>query len=99
MIDSLKSKPLNLTQSNSLKQNSIKSSGKDVAQSFESMLAETNQLQIQAEQKVNEMVAGKNKDIPGTMLMMEKADVSMKMLMAVRNKIVNAYEEVMRMQV
>ncbi len=76
-----------------------KSAAKGITSSFQKMFDEVNKDQLQAEKKVNEMVAGKNKDIPGTMIAMEKADVSLRMLMAVRNKIVNAYEEIMRMQV
>ena len=48
---------------------------------------------------VNDMVAGKNKDIPATMIAMEKADVSLRLLMSVKNKVVAAYEEMMRMQI
>jgi len=40
-----------------------------------------------------------NKDIHGTMLALEKADLSMRLMLQVRNKLVSAYEEVMRMQV
>ena len=48
---------------------------------------------------VTEMAAGRNKDIPGTMIAMEKAETSLKMLMSLRNKAVSAYQEVMRMQI
>jgi len=71
----------------------------DLAGSFGQILDEVNQEQIQAEGKINEMVAGKNKDVAGTMIAMEKADISLRLLMAMRNKAVNAYQEVMRMQV
>jgi flagellar hook-basal body complex protein FliE len=67
--------------------------------SFERMIDEVNQSQLTAETKINEAIAGKSKDITGTVIAMEKADISMKMLMAVRNKMISAYEEIMRMQV
>jgi len=38
-------------------------------------------------------------DIVNTMMAIEKADMSFQMMMQVRNKIINAYEEIMRMQV
>lgn len=76
-----------------------KSAAKSIASSFEKMFDEVNQDQVNAEKKVNELMTRKNKDFAGTMIAMEKADVSLRMLMAVRNKIVNAYQEVMRMQV
>jgi flagellar hook-basal body complex protein FliE len=44
-------------------------------------------------------VAGKAKNIHETMLAVERADMSLKLLMQVRNKLLDAYREVMRMQV
>ena len=66
---------------------------------FQQMFDEVNRNQLEAENNIVEMVAGRNKDIAGTMVSMEKADTSVRMLMSVRNKIVSAYEEIMRMQV
>ena len=40
-----------------------------------------------------------DKDIHGTMIALEKADISMRLMLQIRNKLVSAYEEVMRMQV
>jgi flagellar hook-basal body complex protein FliE len=40
-----------------------------------------------------------NQDIHNTMIAIEKADLSFQMMMQIRNKIINAYEEIMRMQV
>lgn len=76
-----------------------KSAAKDISDSFQKMFDEVNKDQIVAEKKVADLMTRKNKDIPRTIIAMEKADVSLRMLMAVRNKIVNAYQEVMRMQV
>lgn len=75
------------------------SAGKKIVSSFQKMFDEVNNEHLKADKMVTEMVAGKNKDISSTMIAMEKADVSARMLMAVRNKIVNAYEEIMRMPV
>ena len=66
---------------------------------FEKIFDQVNRDQLVADRRVAEMVAGKDKDIPKTMIAMEKADVSLRLLMAVRNKIVSAYEEIMRMQI
>jgi flagellar hook-basal body complex protein FliE len=73
------------------------------AQSFGEMLSSSiekvNDAQNQADTAVKEMIAGRNKNIHETMLLMEKADMSFRMLMQVRNKVLEAYREVMRMQV
>ncbi len=62
-------------------------------------VAKVNLDQVQADQAIKEMVAGRNKNIHETMLAVERADSSLKLMMQVRNKILDAYREVMRMQV
>lgn len=66
---------------------------------FENMLQEANEQQLNAESKQTEFLTTENKDIHGTMIAMEKAEVSLRLLLQVRNKLTSAYEEVMRMQV
>jgi flagellar hook-basal body complex protein FliE len=58
-----------------------------------------NQAQIEADQAVQELATGNEKDIHQTMIALEKAEVSFQLMMQVRNKIVSAYEEIMRMQI
>lgn len=71
--------------------------------SFSEMLKQSldkvNELQLQADRAAQELVAGRNKNIHETMLMMEKADMSFRLMMQVRNKVIDAYREIMRMQV
>ena len=62
-------------------------------------LDKVNELQMQADGAAKELTAGHNKNIHETMLMMEKADMSFRLMMQVRNKVIDAYREVMRMQV
>jgi flagellar hook-basal body complex protein FliE len=99
MIKSIISQPLMIPRNQSQDTSNPTSAGKKIVSSFQKMFDEANTEHLKAEKMVTEMVAGKNKDISGTMIAMEKADVSGRMLMAVRNKIVNAYEEIMRMPV
>jgi flagellar hook-basal body complex protein FliE len=79
------------------------SEGDDKGKSFSNMLTESidkvNDLQKQADTAIDDLVIGNNKDIVQTMITMEKADISFRLMMQVRNKILQAYEEVMRMQV
>lgn len=73
------------------------------AQDFGAMLkeafGEVNRLRNEADRAIEGLASGRQTDIHGTMIAMEKADVSFKLLMQVRNKVVSAYETVMRMQV
>ena len=70
-----------------------------INRTFEKLLQDVNQLQFNAEAKQVELMVTENKDIHGTMLALEKADLSMRLMLQIRNKLVSAYEEVMRMQV
>jgi flagellar hook-basal body complex protein FliE len=72
------------------------------SESFGNMLTrslnEVNQLHLTADEAVQNLAAGKQKDIHATMIALEKADVAFQLLMQVRNKIITAYETIMRMQ-
>ena len=70
-----------------------------LSRTFEKLLQDVNQQQLTAEAKQLELLVTENKDIHGTMLALEKADLSMRLMLQIRNKLVSAYEEVMRMQV
>jgi len=71
--------------------------------SFGNMLAqslnEVNQLHLAADEAMENLAAGKQKNIHETMIALEKADVAFQLLMQVRNKIISAYETIMRTQV
>ena len=58
-----------------------------------------NQYQHDANSAIKELVAGRTKNVHETMLAVERAEISLKLMMQVRNKIVDAYREIMRMQV
>jgi len=83
---------------NPVKSSPVVDTGNKIGGSFKAMFDEVNQEQLNADNMIAGMVSGTNKDVPATMIAMEKAETSMKMLMAVRNKMVAAYEETMRMQ-
>jgi flagellar hook-basal body complex protein FliE len=71
--------------------------------SFKSVLtdaiSEVQRLQTEADTTIKKLVSGEIKDVTETMVAVERADVSFQTMMAVRNKMLAAYEEVMRMQV
>jgi flagellar hook-basal body complex protein FliE len=58
----------------------------------------TNNMQFQAKTAMEELATGRNGNIHETLISMSKAETSFKMLMQVRNKVLNAYQEVQRMQ-
>ena len=60
---------------------------------------DVNHTQVEANEAVAAMVTGRSHNIHETMIALDKADVSFRMLMKVRNKAVEAYQEIMRMQI
>lgn len=72
---------------------------KSFSEMLKTSLSEVNQLQRDADRAIQELAAGKEKDIHQTMIALEKAEISFQFMMQVRNKIIAAYQEVMRMQV
>jgi len=71
--------------------------------SFKAVLAdavtEVQRLQNEADKTIKQLVAGEITDVAEAMLAVERADVAFQTMMTVRNKVVAAYEEIMRMQV
>ncbi len=60
-------------------------------------VGEVNQKLLQASEDAEEMIAGK-KDIHQAMISLEEGNISMRLLLQVRNRIIAAYQEIMRMQ-
>ena len=61
-------------------------------------LGEVDKLQVDADQQAK-MVAEGGGNLHEMSLSLEKADISMRLAMKVRNKLVDAYNEIMRMSV
>jgi flagellar hook-basal body complex protein FliE len=61
-------------------------------------LNQVQQVQGEADQKVTDLVTGKGEDIHSAMAAVEKADLSFQLVMQVRNKIVQAYQQVSQIQ-
>ncbi len=64
---------------------------------FQQAVQDTNRQLLQANQSAQEMVLG-SKDIHEAMIDIEKASISFRLMMQVRNKLLAAYDEIMRMQ-
>jgi flagellar hook-basal body complex protein FliE len=73
--------------------------GGSFATVLEDSLTEVNRLQQKADASITELATGGKAGLHETMIAMEQASVSFKLMMQVRNKIVEAYQEVMRIQV
>lgn len=63
------------------------------------MVRQTNTLQQAADQAIQQVHAGDEKNLHAAMIAMEKADISLRYMVQVRNKAIDTYQEIMRMQV
>ena len=66
---------------------------------LEAALRDVNQQHLDADQAVADLVSGRSQDVHNVMIATQKADVGFQLLMQVRNKVVSAYETIMRMQI
>ncbi|HLK11882.1 MAG TPA: flagellar hook-basal body complex protein FliE [Candidatus Binatia bacterium] len=62
-------------------------------------LAQVNHLQNEADRAIATLGSGKQTTLHDTMLALEKADLSFRLMMQVRNRIVQAYQDVLHMQI
>jgi len=62
-------------------------------------LKDVNDAQLNADEAIKKVLNGETEDIHETMIALQKADVSLKLMMEVRNKLLEAYQEIMRTQV
>ena len=58
-----------------------------------------NDAQINADDAVESVLKGESKDIHETMVVLQKAETSLQMMLEVRNRLLEAYQEIMRTQV
>jgi flagellar hook-basal body complex protein FliE len=62
-------------------------------------IEKVNKIQTEADRAIEGLASGEVKNVHETMIAIEKANLSFNMMLQVRNKLLAAYEEVMRMQV
>ncbi len=62
-------------------------------------LAEVDRQIRTADEQAQRMVAGEDVSIHSTMINLEKANISLEFMLQIRNKVVEAYQEIMRMQI
>lgn len=73
--------------------------GKSFGQALADALGDVNRLQLGAAQASADLAAGKVQDVSEVVIATEKATIALQLTMQVRNKVVEAYQEMMRMQV
>ena len=74
-------------------------SGAGFGSALGGLIEQANAAQHDAGQAIEQLVAGNGGSLHEVMLAVNKAELSFTFLMETRNKLVNAYQEIMRMQI
>ena len=70
----------------------------DFAKKILKSLDNVNEQQNKADASIVDLLSGKNQDVNSVVASVAKADMSFKLLVGVRNKLIEAYKETMKMQ-
>lgn len=73
--------------------------GQNFGQAITDSMKKVNDQQQQSDASIVDLLSGKQQDVNSVVANVAKADMSFKLLVGVRNKLVEAYKETMRMQV
>lgn len=88
--------PLPLKQ---VAENPVERASTGFGQIIKETISKTIEAEAQGDKAIESLASGQAKNLHEVMISVEKADISLKMLVQFRNKALQAYEEVMRMQI
>ena len=89
----------NISTENLLKNDKKTSNGLDFADMLKKEIEETNNIMQDAQKAEVDIATGSVKDLAKANIAIEKADLKMQMMLEVRNKAINAYKELSKIQV
>lgn len=69
------------------------------ADTLKGAIKEVDSLQKDADVKMQKLATGESKNVADVMIATEKADIALRLMVQVRNKVISAYNEIMKMQV
>jgi flagellar hook-basal body complex protein FliE len=93
----MKVNPLGLSTYQALEGNKAKP--KDFFEMLLDKVKEVDAKEKEAERAILDLISGKEVDLVQLSMKVSQADVSMKLLLRLRNKALEAYQEIMRMQI
>ncbi|MHC4551851.1 MAG: flagellar hook-basal body complex protein FliE [Planctomycetota bacterium] len=71
----------------------------DSIDAAKAQVSNVDQLQQASDVSIQDLLSGKNEDVTSVVSQVAKADMSFKLLVGVRNKLVEAYKETMNMPI
>lgn len=81
------------------KQDSASNAAATFSSYLNQAMSNTNNLLLDADKLADEFAAGKTDNIHQVAIAAEKADIALQFTMQIRSKILDAYSEIMRMQI
>ncbi len=75
-----------------------KSGFSDAAKALDKYVSKVDDFQQTSDTSIQDLLTGKNNDLTAVVSDVAKADVSFKVLVGVRNKLIEAYKQTMNMQ-
>ena len=72
--------------------------GPSFAETLQGFFKDVNSMQVKADESIEKMAAGEITDVHQVMSTVEEANVAFNMMMEIRNKVMDAYQEVMRIR-
>lgn len=80
------------------KNNATKEATNSFAATIEESLTKVNSMQEERSRMIEDFASGKTQNVHELMISLQKAGLAMDMTSAVRNKVMQAYQELMRLQ-
>jgi flagellar hook-basal body complex protein FliE len=77
---------------------SAEGAGQDFASLLKAGVDDVNKMQKTSEKAMSDIATGQVKDLHQAAIAIDKAEMSMKLMLEVRNKAVSAYKEILRTQ-
>jgi flagellar hook-basal body complex protein FliE len=77
----------------------LKDTNNSFGETLNKAITDVNDLQAEAGKAIDKMVTGEATDLHSVMIAVEKAKTSFELLMEIRNKAIDTYREIMKMQV
>lgn len=99
-IQPIPSNPIsNLREMGSTQKPAASGNAKPIGDTFENMLSSLNHSQMNADNLIEKLAQGENVDLHTVMIGMEENNINFNVALGIRDRLVEAYREVMRMQV
>jgi flagellar hook-basal body complex protein FliE len=88
-----------IQESREVAQAPMKQGAGNFAEQLGNAIGKVDTAQHESDDLLAKLASGESVDLHNTMISLQKADISMRTLVAVRDKVVSAYEQIMNMSV